>query len=736
MWRILLLLTGLSRVGGLSELPPKGNPEKLFVQVTVPEKIRSVSSGGYESHVVYKLRIEEKTYTLNLKQKTILPPSFRVYSYDNAGIMKPLDQHFQNTCYFQGYIEGYPNSMVIVSTCTGLRGFIQFGNFSYGIEPLESSIGFEHVIYQVESKKGDAFLYTERETDPRDLKHKIQKAKPQQIVSYYLEVHIVVEKQMYYHIGADTSIVTQKIFQLIGLTNAIFAPFNLTVTLSSLEFWMDENKILTTGDANDLLYRFLKWKQSFLVLRPHDMAFLLVYRETSDYVGATFHGKMCDKNYAGGVALYPEAVSIESLAVVLAQLLSLSMGIAYDNVSKCQCEAAICVMNPEAIQSSGLRTFSNCSMEAFSSFVSSPNSYCLQNQPNLQPSYKAAICGNGQLEEGEICDCGELGCEDNPPPCCDPKTCGLSQGSACAIGPCCDKCNVKRKGQVCRPTTGECDLTEYCNGTSAMCEEDFFIHDGYPCGEDQWICVNGSCQSGEKQCHDVFGSDTDFGTNECYEELNSKSDISGNCGISPSGYQACAPNDRKCGKLICKYRSENLVKMRYATIIYANISGQICISLEYAHDYKESQNMWVKDGTVCGSNKVCLNKKCVEDEIWKYDCTPETCNNHGVCNNKKHCHCNPTYLPPDCINTLEEWPGGSIDSGNQERAESISARPYIASAYRSRTTRWSFFLIIPFYIVVCVVIAILIKLHYQRRKWRTDDYSSDEQFESESETKD
>ncbi|KAK7820698.1 hypothetical protein U0070_026242 [Myodes glareolus] len=610
--------------------------------------------------------------------------------------MRPLDQHFQNVCYFQGYIEGYPDSMVIVSTCTGLRlGFLQFGNVSYGIEPLESSIGFEHVIYQVEPKKRDVLLYAEKDIGLRNQKYKIQSVMPQKVAPQYVEIHIVVEKEMYEHIGADTAIATQKIFQLIGLANAIFAPFNLTVILSSLEFWMDANKISTTGDANELLYRFLSWKQFSLVLRPHDMAFLLVYRETSDYVGATFQGKMCDKNYAGGVALHPKAVTLESLAIVVVQLLSLSMGITYDNVSDCHCGVSVCVMNPEAIHSSGVRTFSNCSMEKFFNFISSPNSHCLRNKPQLQPSYKAAVCGNGQLEEDEVCDCGP---------------------------------QMKPQGEVCRPLNGECDLIEYCNGSSPMCEEDFFILDGHPCGNDKWICLNGSCQNGGKQCRDLFGYEANFGTNECYDELNSKTDISGNCGISPSGYKACAPNNRKCGKLICKYESDNLIKIRAATVIYANISGHICVSLEYAANHKDSNNMWVRDGTVCDANKVCMNKECVEaTTVLNYDCTPrDNCNNHGVCNNKKHCHCMASYLPPDCVNTQDEWPGGSIDSGNQKRAKSNPAKHYVTSVYRSKPTRWPFFLIIPFYIVICVLIAILIKIHFQRKKWRTSDFSSDE----------
>ncbi|XP_008589795.1 PREDICTED: disintegrin and metalloproteinase domain-containing protein 2-like, partial [Galeopterus variegatus] len=312
---------------------------------------------------------------------------------------------------------------------------------------------------------------------------------------------------LYDHMGADTSVVTQKIFQLIGLTNAIFTSFNITIILSSLELWIDENKILTTGDANELLHRFLVWKRSYLVLRPHDMAFLLVYREKPNYVGATFQGKMCDKNYAGGVALHPRTISLESLAVILAQLLSLSMGIAYDDINKCQCSGAVCIMNPEAIHSSGVKTFSNCSMEDFAYFISNPKSQCLQNQPHLDPYYKQETCGNGVLEQGESCDCGsEQECNDKGNTCCNSATCTFTDGSNCDEGPCCSNCVFSSKGTECRPAINDCDLPEYCNGSSAQCQSDFFVQNGHACGNDQWLCVDKECRSGKQQCVDTFGS--------------------------------------------------------------------------------------------------------------------------------------------------------------------------------------------------------------------------------------
>lgn len=46
-------------------------------------------------------------------------------------------------------------------------------------------------------------------------------------------------------------------------------------------------------------------------------------------------------------------------------------------------------------------------MEDFAHFISKSKSQCLQNQPRLGSTYKVAVCGNGKVEEGEQCDCGD-----------------------------------------------------------------------------------------------------------------------------------------------------------------------------------------------------------------------------------------------------------------------------------------------------------------------------------------
>ncbi|XP_058145853.1 disintegrin and metalloproteinase domain-containing protein 2 isoform X2 [Dasypus novemcinctus] len=724
MFGLLLLLTGLSRLGASQD------SERLRVQITVPKKIQSIKSGEVESEVSYNILIDGKTHTVKLMQKTFLPTDFVVYAYNGTESMKPLEQQLQNFCFYQGYIEGFPNSVALISTCAGLRGLLQFENVTYGIEPLESSVGFEHVIYQVRHKNASVSLYTEKDTGSKDQPYKIQSVKPLPDFSQYIEMHVVIEKNLYNYMGSDTTVVTQKIFQLFGLTNAIFASVNITVILSSLELWIDENKILTTGDANELLHRFLEWKRSYLVLRPHDVAFLLVYREHADYIGATFQGKMCDRKYGGGVLLHPKIISMESFAVILVQLVSLNMGIAYDDINKCHCSGTICIMNPEAIHSSGVKMFSNCSMEEFAHFITKSKSRCLQNQPRLDPSYKQAVCGDGRVEGQEQCDCGtERDCETSPlGNCCNHDTCTLKSTSVCGAGECCEECQILAKGTPCRDPVDECDLTEYCNGSSAVCPENVFVQNGHPCGLNQWFCVDGVCNSGGKQCADMFGEGASFGTQACFTRLNSMTDLTGNCGSGPSGYVPCATEDLQCGKLICTYERNTVIRFDNGTTIYANIEGTICVAVEYGYDNINSRRMWVKDGTACGQNKACKNMHCVDSSFFGYDCTSDKCNNQGVCNNLKHCHCNPSYLPPDCSTEDSNWGGGSVDSGNFPPAQtsSLTYRKYIENIYSSKPSRWQFYLLIPFFIIFCALIAILVKLNFQRKKWSQEEYTSDE----------
>lgn len=58
---------------------------------------------------------------------------------------------------------------------------------------------------------------------------------------------------------------------------------------------------------------------------------------------------------------------------------------------------------------------------------------------------------------------------------------------------------------MCRGSNDECDLSEYCNGSSALCPSDVFKQNGHPCKVDKAYCYNGKCQHYDGQCRAIFG---------------------------------------------------------------------------------------------------------------------------------------------------------------------------------------------------------------------------------------
>lgn len=59
---------------------------------------------------------------------------------------------------------------------------------------------------------------------------------------------------------------------------------------------------------------------------------------------------------------------------------------------------------------------------------------------------------------------------------------------------------------MCRTSSeDECELKEYCNGTSGECTANQWVMDGHPCSRNTAFCYRGACQTADKQCQDIFG---------------------------------------------------------------------------------------------------------------------------------------------------------------------------------------------------------------------------------------
>uniref|UniRef100_G3TU97 ADAM metallopeptidase domain 9 n=1 Tax=Loxodonta africana TaxID=9785 RepID=G3TU97_LOXAF len=605
--------------------------------------------------ISFVIPIDEKLYTVHLKQRYFIYLFFFNDLYDQGRISNRKES-VQTHCYYQGYIEGYPNSLVTLSTCSGLRGILQFENVSYGIEPLELSVEFQHLLYELKSENNEFAIFSENsrsiETKPVDSNiftgEKAEAAVPN-LYPLYLEIYIVVTNFAYDYLGSDNTIVTSKIVELTGLVNSIFTQFKVTIVLSSLELWSDKNKISTVGEADELLHRFLEWKQSYLTLRPHDIAYLFIYRDYPNYVGAAFPGKMCDSHYSAGVALYPKEITSEAFSVTVAQLLGLSLGLSYDEPEECHCSGAICIMTPEAMQSSGVKTFSNCSLSDFENFISNVGARCLQNKPQMQ--VRASVCGNHKVEANEICDCGSEE-ECGPDSCCDPRTCTLKPGAHCDTGLCCKNCQIAESGFECRPRVHpECDIPEFCNGSSASCDPDVTIHNGHLCKNNQFLCYDGDCHDLDARCEKLFGKGSRNAPFACYEEIQPQSDRFGNCGLTNKvRYKYCSWRNLICGRLICTYPTRIPFRKENVAVIYAFVRNALCVTIDFRLHLSVPDPMVVRSGSQCDTGRICVDGECVESRILMNEsktCS-EKCNGNGVCNSKQMCHCFEGFNPPDC----------------------------------------------------------------------------------------
>ncbi|XP_054660333.1 disintegrin and metalloproteinase domain-containing protein 9-like [Grus americana] len=311
---------------------------------------------------------------------------------------------------------------------------------------------------------------------------------------------------------------------------------------------------------------------------------------------------------------------------------------------------------------SGAKAFSSCSIRDFGTFLERNRGCPFIRHALPQPSYRATVCGNGVVEPGEQCDCGvtETCALDK---CCTAQ-CNFKPGMKCSLGLCCENCQFKQKNSQCRPPAdAQCDLAEFCNGSSASCPPDLYVQDGHECEHGTGYCYKGRCRSPDLQCQALYGRGAKNAPLACYEEVNSQQDRFGHCGNHPKdGYQPCSWPNLGCGKLVCTYPNRIPFTKVKGAVIYAQVQEHLCVSFDFMHRPTALDPLLVKEGTKCGPKKVCMNGTCRPHSVLKYDCNVQRkCHGHGVCNNKKNCHCDPGWNPPQC-KTRGSSVGGSIDS--------------------------------------------------------------------------
>ncbi|XP_038194024.1 disintegrin and metalloproteinase domain-containing protein 21-like [Arvicola amphibius] len=650
----------------------QGPPTWRYIssEVVIPRK-EIYHGRGFQApgRLSYSLRFRGQRHIIHLRRKTLIwPRHLLLTTQDDQGALQTDYPHFPVDCYYIGYLEGIPQSMVTLDSCYGgLDGVMMLDDLAYEIKPLNDSHMFEHIISQVVADSEavgpmNEWKRMEHSTGP-SLSRANSNVAPRMSSRDYASHPAAIKGHMLasYSVNYVTQNVTRTahyLFSLASLMDSYMKNIHLryyVFLFTVFNVWDPVTIRPGTQKCGDF-HRYYQ-DNFYRNFRPDDANFINQHGP-SDVNGAPILRSVCTQDCIGCIGKNDRYYVFVS--VVLSNRVGRKLGLHFDNETYCYCQRrATCIMfmKPQLTDA-----FSNCSLGELNQILSTPGEltclfYDYHTYYNRSISYD--FCGNYKIDAGEQCDCGSMKeCYANS--CCK-QNCKFTAGSICDKESCCANCTYSPSGTLCRSIQNICDLPEYCNGSKLTCPTDFYLQDGTPCSEEGY-CYKGNCTDRNVHCKEVFGVSARAGNKRCYD-INKESYRFGHCHRRQESlvFRACADKDKMCGRLQCTNVTHLPNLQEHVSFHQSIISGFSCFGLD-EHRATESTDVGsVRYGTPCSQTNFCDRGSCNGSltEL-DYDCTPEKCNFRGVCNNHRNCHCHVGWDPPNCVG---HGPGGSLDSG-------------------------------------------------------------------------
>lgn len=642
---------------------PKGPKALIFCNIFVLQARNS------EIKAEITFTAFQQNFTLDLYQNRGLFTSRYLERHNDSA----TDRRTMNHCFYHGTVRGRERSTVSLSTCEGIEGLIFDGLTSYYLEPTDNSF---HLIYRMNDYDFNEYYSTEqratqeegvrttnsqRQLSKRSIANlKTHKRTRRDVFTEtkYVELLIVNDHKQFEACGKNLTKTNLRAKQIANIVDAIFKPLNVRVALVAIETWDVADRVKADDDAETYLSNLIKYRKKKLLRKyPNDVTKLLTGVSLRDSIrGKAQVMTICSRQSAGVIQDYSRNAAFT--ANTFAHELGHVFGMYHDeDLPRCVCKTRNsrgCVMS-EHVGREPATEFSNCSLKGLEETLSRGLGSCLLNVPRTLVG--GPVCGDGIVGGAEECDCGTAQeCADKRDTCCDHVTCKLRAHAQCADGTCCEKCRFKKSGTTCREKVNECDIPEACTGSSGICPQDVYVHNGYPCANNTAYCYLGECLTHDQQCQDLWGHDAVSGPDMCYNYHNTRSpDKFGHCRKSKKGkYRACQLQDAKCGKLWCLARNQRPILGIQRDVMNSRwpIDGKVITckgtNLQMGVDVPEAA--MTLEGTKCGDQKVCLNRQCVSVNVLlkKVPECAKNCSGNGLCSNAGKCHCFEPWTGVSC----------------------------------------------------------------------------------------
>ncbi|KAM7321362.1 hypothetical protein ACRRTK_019454 [Alexandromys fortis] len=608
------------------ELPKAKNYEVVYPIRLHPLRKRETEEPepkeAFETELKYQMTINGKVAILYLKKNNkLLAPGYSETYYNSSGKEVTTSPQIMVNCYYQGHIIDEKDSEASISMCDGLRGYFSQGDERYFIEPLRSGSLDEHA---------HAVFKDDPNEDQANSSCGVDDARWQQGLhgnvvpsatrlikldggkahepKTYIEYFLVLDNGEFKKYNKNLTEIRKRVLEMANYVNMLYKKLNAHVALVGMEIWTDEDKIKITPDANSTLDNFSRWRGNDLLKRKHhDIAQLISSRDFSgSTVGLAFMSSMCSPYHSVGVIQDHSNYHLR-VAGTMAHEMGHNLGMIHDYLS-CKCPSEVCVME-QSLRFHMPTDFSSCSHVNYGQFLEDKLSHCLYNTPLPSDIISIPVCGNQLLEMNEECDCGSP--QECTNRCCDAKSCKIKAGFQCALGECCEKCQLKKAGVVCRAAKDECDLPEMCDGKSSHCPVDRFRVNGFPCQNGHGYCLKGNCPTLQQQCTEMWGPGTKVADQSCFQHNEGGSKY-GYCHIENGTHVPC--------------KAKNAEQIQNETAMEKAI-------------HRLSKVL----------HRVCINAECVDmEETYKSTNCSLKCKGHAVCDHEWQCQCKEGWAPPDC----------------------------------------------------------------------------------------